>query len=286
MNAVQLATRADAARAPRQRHRGPLYVLPGVLGAFVLIALTAPALTSVDPDAVDLRRALLAPGRGGLLGTDQLGRDVYTRMAYGGRAALLVGISATLVSTALALVVGCGAGYVGGKLDGFVAALLDAMLSVPGLLVTLALLGVLGTGRLTLVVALVGVSWATDARIMRATMLSLRVRGYVEASKASGAGPLHVLIQHILPNTWSTTLILASLSLSEVLLVVSGLSFLGLGTQPPDADWGSMLADGRAVFGQAPWLMLAPGACIVLYSTLASLTGDALRDITDPRTGW
>jgi peptide/nickel transport system permease protein len=260
-----------------------MYLLPGLLGAFVLIAFAAPAFTSVDPDTVDLRRALLAPGRGAPLGTDQLGRDVYTRIAYGGRAALLVGFSATILSTVLAVVVGCGAGYVGGKLDSFVAAFLDASLSVPGLLVTLALLGVLGTGRLTLVIALVGVSWATDARILRATLMSLRARGFIEASEASGASALHVIVRHILPNTWSTTLVLASLSLSEVLLVVSGLSFLGLGSQPPDADWGTMLADGRAVFAQAPWLMLAPGACIVLYSTLAALTGDALRDLSEVR---
>jgi peptide/nickel transport system permease protein len=269
----------------RKRRRQVLWLVPGLLGVFVVIALAAPAFTSVDPDAVDLRRALSAPGQDGVFGTDQLGRDVYTRVVYGGRSALLIGLGATSLSIALALVVGGGAGYMGGKLDGVVAALLDALLTLPGLLVTLALLGVLGTGRLTLMLALVGVSWATDARVLRTATLSLRVRDYVEASEATGAGPLHILVHHILPNTWSTTLILASLSLSEVLLVVSGLSFLGLGSQPPDADWGTMLADGRAVFGQAPWLMLAPGVCIVLYSTLASLTGDALRDLTDPRTG-
>ncbi len=276
---------ADMASTPREHYRQLLWLVPGLLGVFVLVALAGPAFMSIDPDAVDLHRALSAPGQDGLFGTDQLGRDVYARVAHGGRSALLVGLGATGLSTALALVVGGGAGYMGGKLDAVVAALLDALLTLPGLLVTLSLLGVLGTGRLTLVVALVGVSWATDARVLRTATLSLRIRGFVEASEASGAGPLHVLIHHILPNTWSTTLILASLSLSEVLLVVSALSFLGLGSQPPDADWGSMLADGRAVFGQAPWLMLAPGACIVLYSTLASLTGDALRDLTDPRTG-
>ena len=147
---------------------------------------------------------------------------------------------------------------------------------------TLAILGILGTGRLTLVVALVGTGWATEARVLRSATLALRSGGFVEAARASGADDVRILWRHILPNTWSIILVLASLSLAEVLLVVSGLSFLGIGAQPPDADWGTMLADGRALAAQAPWLMLAPGGCIVLYSLLANLAGDALRDLADP----
>ncbi len=157
------------------------------------------------------------------------------------------------------------------------------MLTLPGLLVTLAILGILGTGRLALVVALVGASWAGEARVLRGTTLAIRTSGYVDAAHAVGASDLWILWRHVLLNTTSTMLVLASLNLGEVLLVVSALSFLGLGTQPPDADWGTMLADGRAFFGQAPWLMLAPGTCIVLYSMLCNLTGDALGSLLDQR---
>jgi peptide/nickel transport system permease protein len=260
----------------------PLLLAPGLLALFVLLALAAPALTPVDPNSVNLRHALAPPGRGGLLGTDQLGRDVSARIAYGGRAALMTGVSATILSTTIALLVGGGSGYIGGKLDSVVVGFLDAALTLPGVLVTLAFLGIFGTGRLSLVVALVGLSWATDARVLRATLVGVKDRAYVEAARAVGAGPLHVARRHLLPDLLSTTVILASLTLAEVLLVVSGLSFLGLGTQPPDADWGTMLADSRSVFAQAPWLMLAPGMCIVLFSALASLSGDALRDLTNP----
>jgi peptide/nickel transport system permease protein len=198
---------------------------------------------------------------------------------------LTIGICAAALSTGLALLVGAGAGYLGGWVDAMVAMLLDALLTLPGLLVTLALLGGLGTGSVTLVVALVGISWAADARILRTTTVGLRNRGYVRAAEALGAGPTHILLRHIAPNTVSITIVLASLSLSEVLLAVFGLSYLGLGVQPPTADWGTMLADGRAAFGQAPWLMLAPGACIVLFSALAAIAGDAVRDLTDPARG-
>jgi nickel transport system permease protein len=258
------------------------WLWPAALSLFLIIALASSSFAARDPDAVDLSRALRSPTSDAPLGTDQLGRDVFTRVLYGGRTALTIGVCAAGLSTSLALLIGGGAGYLGGWIDSGVSMLLDALLTLPGLLVTLALLGVLGTGSVTLVLALVGVSWAADARILRTTTIGLRNRGYVRAAEALGAGPAHILIRHIAPNTASVTIVLASLSLSEVLLAVSGLSFLGLGMQPPTADWGTMLADGRAVFGQAPWLMLAPGACIILFSALAAIAGDAVRDLTDP----
>jgi peptide/nickel transport system permease protein len=255
---------------------------PVTLGLFVLVALASPSFAARDPDAVDLSRSLRSPSSDAPLGTDRLGRDVLTRALFGGRTALTIGICAAGLSTGLALLIGGGAGYLGGWIDAGVGMLLDALLTLPGLLVTLALLGVLGTGSVTLVLALVGISWAADARILRTTTVGLRNRGYVHAAEALGAGPSHILVRHIAPNTASVTAVLGSLALSEVLLAVSGLSFLGLGVQPPTADWGTMLADGRAIFGQAPWLMLAPGVCIVLFSALAAIAGDALRDLTDP----
>jgi peptide/nickel transport system permease protein len=254
------------------------------LGIFILVALISPSFVPRDPDALDLSRALRSPSSDAPLGTDELGRDVFTRVLYGGRTALTVGVCAAGLSTGLALLIGGGAGYLGGWVDGGVAMLLDALLTVPGLLVSLALLGVLGTGSVTLVVALIGVSWAADARILRTTTIGLRNRGYVRAAEALGAGAAHILVRHIAPNAASVTIVVASLALSEVLLAVSAMSFLGLGVQPPTADWGTMLADGRPVFAQAPWLMLAPGVCIILFSALAAITGDALRDLTDPLT--
>jgi peptide/nickel transport system permease protein len=254
-----------------------------LLVMLIAVALLAPSLVFADPNAVNLSLALRPPGDSAWFGTDQLGRDVFSRIAYGGRSAISTGLAAVLISTSVALLVGAGSGYLGGRLDRAVAAVLDGILTLPGLLVTLAILGVFGTDRLTLVLALVGSSWATEARVLRSLTLTLRRAGFVEAARANGAGDLRVLLVHILPNTWSTSLVLASISLGEILLVVSGLSFLGIGAQPPDADWGTMLSDGRSVLAQAPWLMFAPGCCIVLFSVVANLAGDALRDLTDPR---
>lgn len=254
-----------------------------LLGGFTLVFMVAPAATSTDPDALDLSRRLLAPGEDALLGTDNLGRDALTRLLHGGQRTLITGMLAVGLSTVAATIIGATAGYLGGWPDLVIGAVLDILLSLPGLLVTLTLLGILGTAPWTLILALVGGSWAGEARVLRGAVYAVRESAYVEAARGCGAGRARILVRHVLPNVLTPIIVLASLNLGEVLLVVSALSFLGLGVQPPRADWGVMLADSRTVFGQAPWLMLAPGLCIVAFSLLANLSGDALRGLLDPR---
>jgi ABC-type dipeptide/oligopeptide/nickel transport system permease subunit len=160
---------------------------------------------------------------------------------------------------------------------------LNVLLTVPGLIFTLAILGILGTGRGSLLVALIGAGWAGEARVIRGAVLEAREQGYVEAARVIGARDLYLLVRHVLPNVAGTVAVLATLHLGSVLLTVTSLSFLGLGVQPPQADWGTMLADSRPYAGSYPTLMLFPGACIVAFAVAANLAGDALRDLLDPR---
>lgn len=268
----------------RRRLRQLLPWLPVVaLGGFTLAVLFAPVVVTADPDALNLSRKLQPPSTGALLGTDNLGRDGLVRLVHGGQRTLVVGMVTVALSTLVVVGVGVTSGYLGGWVDLLVAGVLDILLALPGLLVTLALLGTLGTGEWTLIIALVGASWAGEARILRGAVYSVRESAYVEAARSSGAPQLRILVRHIFPNVLTPVIVLASLNLGEVLLVVSALSFLGLGVQPPQADWGVMLADSRIVFNQAPWLMLAPGLCIVSFSLLANLAGDTLRGGLNPR---
>ncbi|MCS7001299.1 MAG: ABC transporter permease [Dehalococcoidia bacterium] len=253
------------------------------LVVFVTVTLVAPFMVPLDPDAVDLSRRLAPPGPDAWLGRDSLGRDVLPRLVHGGQRALVTGVLAVTLSMVLATGVGLASGYLGGPIDLAVSAVLDALLALPGLLITLAILGVLGAGPVSLILALVGASWAAEARVIRGTVMAVRESGYVEAARALGASPARLMTAHILPNMATPIVVLASLNLGEALLVVAALSFLGLGAQPPAADWGVMLADSRPFAAQAPWLMLAPGVCIVVFSLLANLAGDSARNALDPR---
>lgn len=243
----------------------------------IAVVLVGPFVVPGDPDEVNMGRRLAAPGSAALLGTDNLGRDTLLRLVHGGRAALLSGLFAVVASLAIATIVGTIAGFFGGWVDLLIAGILDILLALPGLLITLAILGILGIGPVSLVIALVGGSWAGEARIIRGAVLQLRTAQFVEAAQSLGASRRRILIIHVIPNVVTTIAILSSLALGESLLVLSSLSFLGLGAQPPAADWGTMLADSRPFLSQAPWLMLGPGLCIVGFSLLANLAGDSLR---------
>lgn len=253
-----------------------------LFGVFLVLALAAPVLAPDDPDALDLGHRLAGISLSHPLGTDTLGRDQLSRLMHGGRAALTVGLLAVGGSILLALVVGGTAGYFGGWLDLGVSALLNVLLTLPGLLLTLAILGIVGTGPLGLLLALIGGEWAGQARIVRASVLAAREQGYVESARAIGAPRLYVLGRHILPNIAGTVAVLATLDLAGVLLTISGLSFLGLGVQPPQADWGTMITDSRPYALSYPGLLLQPTVCLVLFAVAANLAGDALRDLFDP----
>lgn len=255
-----------------------------ILGIFVLAGVLAPVLAPNDPNQVDLTADLLGPGTQHWLGTDVVGRDVLSRLLYGARSTLGLAIPVALTVTAIGIVVGLVAGYYGGWLDTVISAVLNALFALPGLILTLAILALLGPGTLSLLVALTLAGWAGFARVVRGPVIVVRQSGYVEAATAAGASDLHILRRHLFPNILGPAVVLATLDLGSVVLAISALSFLGLGDRPPAAEWGSMLNDGRVYFRLHPHLMVLPGVCIFLLVLGANLLGDSLRDILDPTT--
>jgi len=274
-----------------ERVRGPLtwigeQKLSLIIPAFTLLAIvTASVLAAViapyDPNALDMQQTLAAPSMEHPLGTDQLGRDVLSRILYGGRSPIVMSLLGTVAIVSIGLLIGLTTGYIGGRFDLVVSTLLTVLLSVPSLLLTLAILGILGAGTETLLVALIGAGWVGHARIFRSSVLSLRETVYVEAAQSVGASNRRILTRHILPNLLTTVVVMATLDLGALILTVTSLSFLGLGVQPPNADWGTMLNEARTYFGQFPILAIAPGVCITLVALLCNLLGDAIRDAVD-----
>jgi len=257
-------------------------IVPGfVLIAIVAATILADILAPHDPNALNMQQMLAAPSMEHPLGTDQLGRDVLSRILYGGRTTIVMSLIGTAAIVSIGLVIGLTSGYIGGRFDLVVSTLLTVFLSVPSLLLTLAILGILGAGTETLLIALIGAGWVGHARIFRSSVLSLRETVYVEAAHSIGASRGRILWRHVLPNLLTTVVVMATLDLGALILTVTSLSFLGLGVQPPNADWGTMLNEARTYFGQYPILAIAPGVCITLVALLSNLVGDAIRDLVD-----
>lgn len=247
-----------------------------------LVALGAPLLAPADPAAVDAAQRLLPPSLAHPFGTDNLGRDVLSRIVWGARLSL----GTATLATALILTIGVGlglvAGYAGGLVDDLVMRVVDVLLAFPALVLALAIVGTLGPGAASVIVGLVATAWAGHARITRGLVLAARERAYVEAARAVGASHARVIVVHLLPNVLSPVVVLASLEMGAVVLAVAALSFLGLGAQPPAPEWGAMLNDGRPFIQSAPQLMVYPGAAISLVVVGFNLLGDAIRDAFDP----
>ena len=216
------------------------------------------------------------------LGTDNLGRDLLSRVLHGGRWSLGLVLSATLLIMSAGVLVGLLAGFAGGIVDSVLMRLVDTLLSVPSLLLALAIVGVMGPGIGSLMIGLASVWWVGYARVVRGLVLGVRERGFVDAARALGASNQRIVVRHILPSILPAVAVLASLEMGELVLAISGLSFLGLGAQPPTPEWGAMLNDGRAYFFTAPRLMLWPGLAISIAVLGFNLLGDGLRDALDP----
>ena len=253
-----------------------------IVATLALVALLAPWIAPHDPTLVNAGRGFAGPSARHWLGTDNLGRDILSRLVYGARWSLGIVLVATLLIMSLGVAVGVAAGYVGGVLDDVLMRLVDAILSVPSLLLGLAIVGSLGPGIGSLMIGLASVWWVGYARVVRGLVLALRERGFVEAARALGATDRRIVVHHILPSILPAVAVLASLEMGELVLAISGLSFLGLGAQPPTAEWGAMLNDGRAFFFTAPQLMLYPGLVISFAVLGFNLVGDGLRDALDP----
>lgn len=266
----------------RARPLGGLSI--GLIAALVVLALLAPALTPYDPLAQDASAQAKSPSAAHPLGTDYLGRDVLSRVIIGVRPSLGVG----LVSVAIALVAGSTlgllSGYLGGTVDLLLQRVVDVLLTLPGLVLALALLAIVGTGFASLIGVIAVVLSPGIARVVRSATLVVTATGYIESARAIGARDARIVIRHVLPNTLATILVLASLNLGNAILFEAALSFLGLGVQPPQPSWGNMLSGpARAYFEVAPWMAIFPGIAVSLSVLGFNLLGDTLRDAFDPR---
>jgi peptide/nickel transport system permease protein len=268
--------------------RNPLVLVGGaILLVVVLASICAPLLTASDPVRPSFGQRLRAPwGLGGTsarpLGADNLGRDIYTRLLYGGRISLLLATSAVILATGVGVLVGLLAGYLGGKLDDVVMRVADIQLTFPVIMLAIAIVAVVGTSPVALVGVLALSGWVLHARTVRANVLTLRQLEYVEAARALGASHRRIVFRHVLPNTLAPILVIVSSQFATMVLLESGLSFLGMGVQPPQPSWGTMLAEGRDYLSNAWWLATMPGVAISLVVLGANLLGDGLRDLLDP----
>ena len=250
---------------------------------FVGAAIAAPIIATHDPTDVDPLAMLAPPSAEHWLGTDNLGRDIFSRLVYGARWSLGASALATLAIVLVGITVGVVAGYFGGLLDDLLMRLVDVLLAFPSLVLALAIVGTLGPSLVNVMIGMVAVWWVDYARVMRGLTVGVREREYVVAARCIGASPWTTILRHILPNVVPSVIVLATLELGGLMLAISGLSFLGLGAQPPTPEWGTMLNDGRGFFQRAPQLMLYPGLAITLVVVGCNLLGDGLRDVLDPR---
>jgi len=274
-------TRAGAVRR-LARQRGAVVGL-AILGALVLLALSAPWLSPADPIKTSPREALEPPGQRHWLGSDQLGRDVASRVLYGARISLTVGLISVSIAVGIGTPLGLVSGFYGGRLDGLLMRVMDVLLAFPGILLALAIVSVLTPG-LTNVMIAVGLSAVPAyARLVRASVLSARENLYVEAARAIGGRDLLILGRYIMPNVVAPLIVTATLGLGTAILAAAALSFLGLGSQPPQPEWGRMLSEGRDYLREAWWISTFPGIGIMLTVLAMNLLGDGLRDVLDPR---
>ncbi|MFD2172588.1 ABC transporter permease [Rhodobacter lacus] len=248
----------------------------------VLGAIFAPWVSPHDPYRVALDEQLLPMSHTYWLGTDNFGRDVLTRILYGARISLMVGIVPSLVSLTIGTVLGILSGYLGGKTDFVVMRLADMMIAFPSLLLAMVVMYTLGANLLNIFLALALVGWASVARVVRSQTLALREKEFIEAARANGTARATIMFAHIFPNVVPTLIVLFSLSIPEAIMWESSLSFLGVGVQPPEASWGLLVAKGKEYIFQAPSVAIAPGIAILLTVMAFNFIGDGLRDALDP----
>ena len=270
--------------ASRRLLRKPLMVLCiAVLGVVTLASLAAPWIAPYPYDAIDLQLGASAPSQAHWFGTDELGRDLLSRCLYGGQISLAVGIVGTMVSLLVGVLYGAISGYRGGRTDELMMRFVDFMYSLPYLFLVIILLVFFSSSIVMLFVALGLVQWLTMSRIVRGQVLSLKNAEFVQAARLSGTGPLAIVFRHLLPNMVGPIVVYATLTVPTVILQEAFLSFLGLGVQPPQSSWGTLINDGAGVMGLFPWMLIFPA--VILAAVLFSLNflGDGLRDALDPR---
>jgi len=273
-----------AASSLRYFSKNRLAAAGGALVAVVFIlSVFAPLLSPHDPSAIDIKSILTGPSLAHPFGTDDLGRDVLSRMIWGSRVSLKVGFSAVGIATLIGILLGALAGYYGGVLDGIIMRAVDIMLTLPTIFLILAVIAILEPSIWNIMVVIGLTSWMEPARLIRAEFLSLKEREFVVAARAIGASDARIIFRHVLPNGLSPILVSATLGIGGAILIESALSFLGLGVQPPTPSWGSLLASGKDNIEIAWWLSAFPGLAILLTVLGYNLLGEGIRDALDPR---
>jgi len=283
LTAGTLGVRSTPSLARRFFRQTGVPIAAGVVAIVIVAALLAPILAPYDPIATAPRESLSSPSADHLLGTDQLGRDVLSRIIYGSRVSILVGVVAVGVAIAAGVPLGLISGYFGGLADHAIMRAMDAIIAFPALVLALAIVGAVGPGTFQIMVAIGIASVPLYARLTRGQVLTIREQDYVEAARSLGAGDVRVLWRHILPNSLSPLIVQASLGVAFAILAEAGLSFLGVGVQPPSPTWGGMLSQALPLIERAAYLSIFPGIAIFVTVLAINMLGDALRDVLDPR---
>lgn len=270
-------------KALRRFFRNPGTLVGTILAvSLVLVAILAPYLAG-DPLAQDLSARLKPPSAQHLLGTDQLGRDVWSRVVFGSRISLRIGLTVVAASLVIGGLVGLLAGIFGGVVDEVAMRITDIFFAFPALILAMAIAGALGPSLTNLIIAVAVVSWPYYARLLRAQVLSLKTLDFVDASRALGAGRWRQALKHVLPNALTPLLVQASFDVGGAILTAAGLGFIGFGAQPPTPEWGAVVSETRSFIAEAPWASSAPALAILLTVLAFNLLGDGLRDVLDPR---
>lgn len=254
-----------------------------IIGVLVIMAVFAPLIAPHPPEEINTSLRGAGPSAEYWLGNDDIGRDILSRLIYGSRIALIVGLGATAIAVTIGVTVGATAGYFGGRVDFLLSRLVDTLMSFPLLALLLTLSAVFGPSLRNVVVVIGLTVWATYARLVRAEVLSIRERDFILAARASGAGDRRIIFRHIVPNALGPVIVIASLAIGGIIILESALSFLGLGVSRPTASWGTMLSDGREFIRNYPHIAIAPGIAITITVLSFNLVGDGLRDALDPR---
>lgn len=249
----------------------------------IFIAAFAELIAPYGVDAQDLSKKFMKPSAGHLFGTDEFGRDIFSRIVYGSRYSLMIGAVAASLSAVVGMVVGSLAGFYGGKTDNILMRLIDIMLAIPSTLLGISIVAALGNGIRNVIIAVAIGAVPAYARIVRASILSVKEQEYIEAARSIGASDLRIVMKHILPNCLAPIIVQITMSVAKAILEASALSFIGLGVQPPSAEWGAMLSAGRSYIRKAWWIVTFPGMAIAMIIFGLNLFGDGLRDALDPR---
>lgn len=264
----------------RDNHLAALSAI--VICLFIAIAILAPVIAPYGEAEQDLINRLQGPSAAHILGTDELGRDVFTRMLYGSRISIAIGILPSLISLIIGVIAGLTAGYFGGAVDYVIMRVADVMLSIPSLLLAMVVMYTLGSSTVNLFVALSMTGWSSVARVVRSQTLSIKQSEYVEAARSIGVGKWRIMIRHILPNCIPSLIVLFTLNVPSAILSESSLSFLGIGIKLPASSWGLIVNQGRQFLFTQPWLCMAPCAAIMIVVLAFNFLGDGLRDVLDP----